>query len=81
MQNEKRTTMETIKKIKIGIGIVLIVAIALFFHYHLPRTVVVQISGTDIKRVDKAKEIKETQSETDEQVKIETHTKDVRYIN
>jgi len=81
MQNEKRTTMETIKKIKIGIGIVLIVAVALFFHYHLPRTAVVQISGTDIKRMDEAKEIKETQGETDKQVKIEPHTKDVRYIN
>ena len=73
--------METIKKIKIGIGIVLIVAIALFFHYHLPRTVVVQISGTDVKRLDKAKEIKETQGETDEQVKIEQHTQDFRYVN
>ena len=73
--------MKTIKKIKIGIGIVLIVVIALFFHYNLPRTAVVQISGTDTKRVDKPKETKVEQTETDEQIKIEPHTKDVRFIN
>ncbi|RLC10624.1 MAG: DUF1523 domain-containing protein [Deltaproteobacteria bacterium] len=73
--------MKTTKKIKIGIGIVLIVVIALFFHYNLPRTAVVQISGTDIKRVDKPKDIKVVENETDEQKKIEALTKDVRFIN
>ena len=73
--------MKTTKKIKIGIGIVLIVVIALFFHYNLPRTAVVQISGTDIKRVDKPKDIKVAENETDEQKKIEARTKDVRFIN
>jgi len=73
--------MKTIKKIKIGIGIVLIVVIALFFHYNLPRTAIVQIAGTDIKRVDNPKEIKVEQTKTDEQIKIEPHTKDVRFIN
>ena len=77
----EKNTMKTIKKIKIGIGIVLSVVIALFFHYNLPRTAVVQISGTDIKRVDEMKEIKEEGAETDEQVKTVHHTKDVRYIN
>ena len=73
--------MKTTKKIKIGIGIVLIVVIALFFHYNLPRTAVVQISGTDVKRMDKPKDIKVVENETDEQIKIEPHTKDVRFIN
>lgn len=73
--------MKTIKKIKIGIGIVLIVVIALFFHYNLPRTAVVQISGTDIKRVDNPKESKEGQDKADQQTKIEPHTTDVRFIN
>ena len=81
MQPEKKTNMKTTKKIKIGIGIVLIVVIALFFHYNLPRTAVVQISGTDIKRVDKPKDIKVVENETDEQKKIEALTKDVRFIN
>ena len=81
MQPEKKTNMKTTKKIKIGIGIVLIVVIALFFHYNLPRTAVVQISGTDIKRVDKPKDIKVVENETTEQIKIEQHTKDVRFIN
>mgnify|MGYP001822699733 FL=1 len=73
--------MKIINKIKIGIGLVLSVVIALFFHYNLPRTAVVQISGTDIKRVDETKEIKERQAETDEQVNTTHHTKDIRYIN
>ena len=81
MQPEKRTNMKTTKKIKIGIGIVLIVVIALFFHYNLPRTAVVQISGTDVKRMDKPKDIKVVENETDEQIKAESHTKDVRFIN
>jgi len=81
VQPEKKTNMKTTKKIKIGIGIVLIVVIALFFHYNLPRTAVVQISGTDIKRVDKPKDIKVVENETDEQKKIEALTKDVRFIN
>lgn len=73
--------MTTIKKIKIGIGVVLILIIALFFHYNLPRTAVVQISGTDIKRVDKTKEIQAKQGKTDGQVMGEPGTTDVRFIN
>ena len=81
MWPDKRTNMKTTKKIKIGIGIVLIVVIALFFHYNLPRTAVVQISGTDTKRVDKPKDIKVVENETDKQIKTEPQTKDVRFIN
>lgn len=73
--------MKAIKKIKIGIGIILIVILGLFFHYHLPRTAVVQISGTDIKRVDKAAEVTTKKGGTEEQV-IKAHdTTDVRFIN
>ncbi len=77
----EETMVEKIKKVKIGIGIVLIVVIALFFHYNLPRTAVVRISGTDIKRIDKSKNIIEEQSETDTQTKTTQNTSDVRFIN
>ena len=73
--------MTTIKKIKIGTGVVLILIIALFFHYNLPRTAVVQISGTDIKRMDKTKELEEEQGKIDGQVKSVPHTRDVRFVN
>jgi len=73
--------MTTIKKIKIGIGIVLIVIAGLFFHYNLPRTAVVQISGTDIKRVDKAVDATDKESRTEEQVTTAHQTTDVRFIN
>ncbi len=73
--------MTTTKKIKIGIGIVLIVIAGLFFHYNLPRTAVVQISGTDIKRVDKAVEATDKEDGAKEQVATAHHTTDVRYIN
>jgi hypothetical protein len=73
--------MTTIKKIKIGIGVVLVLAIALFLHYNLPRTAVVQISGTDTKRVDKIKKVQEGEGKADGQVKSLPHTMDVRFIN
>ena len=73
--------MTTIKKIKIGTGVVLILIIALFFHYNLPRTAVVQISGTDIKRLDKTKKVEEEQGKIDGQVKSVPHTRDVRFVN
>jgi hypothetical protein len=73
--------MTTIKKIKIGTGVVLILIIALFFHYNLPRTAVVQISGTDIKRMDKTKDMEKEKDKTDGQVKSEPQTTDVRFVN
>jgi len=81
VQKEKGTTMKTTKKIKIGIGIILIVILGLFFHYHLPRTAVVQISGTDIKRMDKAVKVTTKEGGTEEQVKKVHDTTDVRFIN
>jgi hypothetical protein len=73
--------MKTIKKIKFGIGIALVLVLSLFFHYNLPRTEVVQISGTDIKRVDKAVDDTDKEGETKEQVATTHHTTDVRFIN
>lgn len=73
--------MNAIKKIKVGIVTVLIVIIALFFHYTLPRTAVVQISGTDMKRLDKIKEVTEKQGESATEVNMELDTYDVRFIN
>ena len=73
--------MKKTKKIKIGIVTVMIIIIALFFHYTLPRTAVVRISGTDIKRVEKNKEVTEEENETANKVTMGGHTSDVRYIN
>ena len=62
--------MKTSKKLKIGFGALLIAILFLFFHYNLPRTSVVQISGTDTKRVDKATEVENV--EGDEGKKVNT---------
>ena len=73
--------METIKKIKIAAGILLIAAIALFLFYNLPRTAVVQISGTDVKRVDRESgKIVNKEALDDAETKV-LRTYDVRYIN
>jgi len=45
--------MKTIEKVKIGTGIFMFIIVALFLHSILPRTAVVQITGTDVKRLDK----------------------------
>jgi hypothetical protein len=71
--------MKAAKKVKFGIGIVLVVLLALFFHYNLPRTAVVQISGTDIKRIDKREKVVENQNDTG--AKVTQQTSDVRFIN
>jgi len=69
----------TIKKVKITLGIVCLAVVALFLFYNLPRTEVVQVSGTDIKRVDR-----ESGKVVDKNAASETssrRTYDVRYIN
>jgi len=71
--------MKAAKKVKFGIGIVLVILLALFFHYNLPRTAVVQISGTDMKRIDKQKKVVENQNNTG--AKVTQQTSDVRFIN
>jgi len=73
--------MKAVKKAKFGIGIVLVVLLALFFHYNLPRTAVVQISGTDIKRIDKKKKVVENQDINNTGAKVAQQTSDVRFIN
>ena len=73
--------MKTTKKIKIGIGAVLFVMIFLFLHFNLPRTAVVQISGTDIKRMDKAVDVKDKEDSAEKQVQAVTSTEDVRFVN
>lgn len=73
--------MKTTKKIKIGIGAVLFVMLFLFFHYNLPRTAVVQISGTDIKRMDKAVDVKDKENGAEKQVQTVSNSEDIRFIN
>jgi hypothetical protein len=73
--------MKAAKKIKFGIGIVLIILISLFFHYNLPRTVVVQVSCTDMKRIDKRQKVVENQNNKNTGAKVTQQTSDVRFIN
>ena len=73
--------MKAAKKVKFGIGIALVLLLALFFHYNLPRTVVVQISGTDVKRIDKKNSSDKNQSNNNTSAKAARQTSDVRFIN
>jgi hypothetical protein len=73
--------MTTAKKFKIGSAIVLVLLVVAFLHYNLPRTEVVQISGTDIKRVDKTKKVKEESGDKANTGAIEQQTSDIRFIN
>jgi len=73
--------MKTSKKLKIGFGVLLIAILFLFFHYNLPRTSVVQISGTDTKRVDKAAGGEKVEAGKGKKENIGTQTVDVRFIN
>ena len=73
--------MKTLKKIKIGVAVLLLAILFLFFHYNLPRTSVVQISGTDTKRVDKAVGGELIDKSKDTAEKKTTRTQDVRFIN
>lgn len=55
--------------IKYSLLAVLIAAIGLFLHYNLPRTDVVQLTGTDVKRMDR------------KDPRTDSRTRDVRYLN
>jgi len=79
--HKKGTRMKTSKKLKIGFGVLLFAILFLFFHYNLPRTSVVQISGTDTKRVDKAVGVEKAEGAKDKKENISTQTADVRFIN
>ena len=80
-QHAKGSDMKAAKKVKLGTGIVLVVLLSLFFHYNLPRTVVVQISGTDVKRIDKKGTSGKNQGSTPTGAKAAQQTADVRFIN
>ena len=72
--------METKKIVKIVIVALLVVGIALILHKNLPRTAVVQITGTDVKRVDKSgKQIKDLQKGSEREKVVQSS--DVRFIN
>ena len=72
--------MKTFKNIKVVVAVLLVIAVGLFLHRNLPRTAVVQITGTDIKRVDKSGE-KAKDAQKDAQGKTMVQTTDVRFIN
>ena len=61
--------MEISKIIKYSLLTALVVVVGMFLHYNLPRTDVVQLTGTDVKRMDR----KDPQSGS--------ATRDVRYLN
>jgi hypothetical protein len=78
---KKGTNMKTSKKIKIGFGALLIAILFMFFHYNLPRTSVVQLTGTDTKRVDKAVKSEKVEGANGKKVDVGKQTADVRFIN
>lgn len=72
--------METSKIIKIVVSALLVIAVALILHKNLPRTEVVQITGTDVKRVDRSdKKSKDVQEGSQREKAV--RTSDVRFIN
>ena len=73
--------MKTIEKVKIGSAVFAVIVILLFLHHVLPRTAVVQITGTDVKRHDRSSG-KIVETTAGGRVKEKTlSTQDVRYIN
>jgi hypothetical protein len=73
--------LAAIKNLKVGLSIALVAAIALFLFYNLPRTAVVQISGTDVKRVDRDSGKVVNKQALEDQGAGKLTTYDVRYIN
>jgi hypothetical protein len=72
--------VETSKIIKIVVSALLVIALVLFLHRNLPLTAVVQITGTDIKRVDKSGGKPKSGQENRKGEKV-VQTSDVRFIN
>jgi hypothetical protein len=77
----KKEGWPVMKKIKFVIATFLLAAVALFLFYNLPRTAVVQISGTDMKRVDRASGKVVERQAADDSGSRTLQTYDVRYIN
>ncbi|MFQ5936448.1 MAG: DUF1523 family protein [Acidiferrobacterales bacterium] len=68
--------------LKYTLLVVLIVVVGLFLHYHLPRTDVVQITGTDVKRMDTGTGRVITPEETGgDKGQVIVTTRDVRFIS
>lgn len=73
--------MKAVQKLKVVIAVVAFAAVALFLHYNLPRTAVVQITGTDVKRADRTTGGVVDQK-ADKGAKEDTRrTYDVRFVN
>jgi hypothetical protein len=73
--------MKKAKVVKYALLALVLLLLVLFFHYNLPRTEVVQITGTDIKRMTEGK-TKKTDSDTATTSQTQaTVVRDVRLIN
>lgn len=72
--------MKVLNYIKIGVPVLLVVVLVLFLHKNLPRSAVVQITGTDVKRIDQGG-AKPKAAEKNNQNETMAKTADVRFIN
>jgi hypothetical protein len=72
--------VETLKIIKIAVSALLVIALVLFLHRILPLTAVGQITGTDVKRIDKSGGKSKSVQENRKGEKVVQST-DVRFIN
>lgn len=70
--------MKVTGRIKLGAAGVILLLLAAVLHYNLPRTSVVQVMGTDVKRMDsKGETIKDVEGQ-----EVQTSSvRDVRFIN
>lgn len=71
--------MKNAKKVKITIWIVVAAVVALFLFYNLPRTQVVQMTGTDVKRIDRSSGKSVDSQSAEQQAGVQTY--DVRFLN
>lgn len=62
------------------VALVLVLAVGLILHKNLPRTAVVQITGTDVKRIDSSSKEATATQEGSKREKV-VRTSDVRFIN
>lgn len=72
--------MKILRYFKIGIPVLLAIVVILFLHKNLPRTAVVQITGTDVKRLDLSA-TKPKKGESGAKSEAVRQTSDVRFIN
>ena len=67
--------------VKYGLPAAFILLIAVVLHYNLPRTQVMQIIGTDVKRLDSSDKVKADGAEQVQGKKGVVVSRDVRFIN